>query len=117
MHLQWGLRWLALASVAGVVALGGEAPAGAVELGKPYTVKSEIVACRDRADFERFIPLAASSDDAAFRSLHRQMTTAARCADLMIGTTVILDRLDWGRACLRVPGRTECVWTTVKAVD
>ncbi len=27
MHLQWGLRWLALASVAGVVALGGEAPA------------------------------------------------------------------------------------------
>lgn len=117
MHLHWGLRWLALASVASVVALGGVTLAGAVELGNRYTVKRVIVACLDRADFERFIPLAASSDQAAFETLHRQMTTAARCVDLTVGKTVILDRLDWGRACLRVPGQTGCIWTTVKAVD
>ncbi len=111
MHLQWGLRWLALASVAGVVALGGMTPARA------ETLKSDKVGCFARDDVERLDRVIAAGGQGDFVRVADSMLASGRCLALPAGKTIRIDDATERHLCLFTAPGLPCAWTWRATVD
>jgi hypothetical protein len=105
MHLRWGLRWLALASVAAVV-LGGVAAASEADI-----LKSDRLGCFERGDVERLDRVIAGGGKGDFVRVADTMLAAGRCVSLRAGKTIRVDDAADRYLCLFTAPGLPCAWT------